>query len=239
MDKSKLMKLAHLVLNFAEVKTDKSPLIYEGELAVGIEVMVEDEKGEIVAAPDGEYLTDTQKITVKDGKVEKIEEKAETEISEEFSRKLCFAEEGYNELMQKIAKAVGEHSYVVEAGDGWAIVSIWSEEEGEKFYRYTYSLDAEGKVLLGEREEVEPRFVTEEEGKKLEFEEVIPNEKDEKIAELEGLLKDRDAIIEELNAKIKDLESKLNEPAEEALEMSAVAKTENDKYSKISKILNN
>ena len=52
-------------------------------------------------------------------------------------------------------------------------------------------------------------------------------------------MKDRDAIIEELNAKIKDLESKLNEPAEEALEMSAVVKTENDKYSKISKILNN
>ena len=60
-----------------------------------------------------------------------------------------------------------------------------------------------------------------------------------RIEELEGLLKDRDAIIEELNAKIKDLESKLNEPAEEALEMSAVVKTENDKYSKISKILNN
>ena len=34
------LKLARLVMRFAEVKTDKSPLIYEGELAVGIEVMV-------------------------------------------------------------------------------------------------------------------------------------------------------------------------------------------------------
>ena len=153
------LKLARLVMRFAEVKTDKGSLIYDGELAVDIEVMVEDEEGNVVAAPDGEYnLEDGRVVVVKDGKVAEIKEAPVTEETLE---------------------------------------EVLAEETPAK------------------------------------------DEKDLRIEELEGLLKDRDAIIEELNAKIKDLESKLNEPAEEALEMSAVVKTENDKYSKISKILNN
>lgn len=153
------LKLARLVMRFAEVKTDKGSLIYDGELAVDIKVMVEDEEGNVVAAPDGEYnLEDGRVVVVKEGKVAEIKEAPVTE-------------ETIKEVLEEEAPA--------------------------------------------------------------------KDEKDLRIEELEGLLKDRDAIIEELNAKIKDLESKLNEPAEEALEMSAVAKTENDKYSKISKILNN
>ena len=153
------LKLARLVMRFAEVKTDKGSLIYDGELAVDINVMVEDEEGNVVAAPDGEYnLEDGRVVVVKDGKVAEIKEAPVTEET---------------------------------------IKEVLEEETPAK------------------------------------------DEKDLRIEELEGLLKDRDAIIEELNAKIKDLESKLNEPAEEALEMSAVVKTENDKYSKISKILNN
>ena len=153
------LKLARLVMRFAEVKTDKGSLIYDGELAVDINVMVEDEEGNVVAAPDGEYnLEDGRVVVVKEGKVAEIKEAPVTEET---------------------------------------IEEVLEEETPAK------------------------------------------DEKDLRIEELEGLLKDRDAIIEELNAKIKDLESKLNEPAEEALEMSAVVKTENDKYSKISKILNN
>lgn len=153
------LKLARLVMRFAEVKTDKGSLIYDGELAVDIEVMVEDEEGNVVAAPDGEYnLEDGRVVVVKEGKVAEIKEAPVTEET---------------------------------------IEEVLEEETPAK------------------------------------------DEKDLRIEELEGLLKDRDAIIEELNAKIKDLESKLNEPAEKALEMSAVVKTENDKYSKISKILNN
>lgn len=53
-----------------------------------------------------------------------------------------------------------------------------------------------------------------------------PDEKDLKIEELEGLLKDRDAVIEELTAKIKELEDKLNQPVEEPIKMG---KTVNEK----------
>lgn len=149
------LKLARLVMRFAEVKTDKSPLIYEGELAVGIEVMVEDEEGNVVAAPDGEYnLEDGRVVVVKDGKVAEIKEAPVTE-------------ETIKEVLEEEAPA--------------------------------------------------------------------KDEKDLRIEELEGLLKDRDAVIAELTAKIKDLESKLNEPAEEALEMKASAQEKINNFTNIFK----
>lgn len=149
------LKLARLVMRFAEVKTDKGSLIYDGELAVDIEVMVEDEEGNVVAAPDGEYnLEDGRVVVVKDGKVAEIKEAPVTEET---------------------------------------IEEVLAEETPAK------------------------------------------DEKDLRIEELEGLLKDRDAIIEELNAKIKDLESKLNEPAEEALEMKASAQEKVNNFTNIFK----
>lgn len=51
-----------------------------------------------------------------------------------------------------------------------------------------------------------------------------PNEKDLRIEELEGLLKDRDAVIEELTAKIKELEEQINKPVEDPVKMSATVK---------------
>lgn len=149
------LKLARLVMRFAEVKTDKGSLIYDGELAVDIKVMVEDEEGNVVAAPDGEYnLEDGRVVVVKDGKVAEIKEAPVTEET---------------------------------------IEEVLEEETPAK------------------------------------------DEKDLRIEELEGLLKDRDAIIEELNAKIKDLESKLNEPAEEALEMKASAQEKINNFTNIFK----
>lgn len=149
------LKLARLVMRFAEVKTDKGSLIYDGELAVDIKVMVEDEEGNVVAAPDGEYnLEDGRVVVVKDGKVAEIKEAPVTEET---------------------------------------IEEVLEEETPAK------------------------------------------DEKDLRIEELEGLLKDRDAIIEELNAKIKDLESKLNEPAEEALKMKASAQEKINNFTNIFK----
>lgn len=149
------LKLARLVMRFAEVKTDKGSLIYDGELAVDINVMVEDEEGNVVAAPDGEYnLEDGRVVVVKDGKVAEIKEAPVTEET---------------------------------------IKEVLEEETPAK------------------------------------------DEKDLRIEELEGLLKDRDAIIAELTAKIKDLESKLNEPAEEALEMKASAQEKINNFTNIFK----
>lgn len=66
------LKLAKMLMQFAEIETDKGKLTYEGELAEGTEVFIEIE-GELTPAPDGDYRTDDQIITVAEGKVSKIE----------------------------------------------------------------------------------------------------------------------------------------------------------------------
>ena len=244
MNISKFLRLASLIAKLNKVETDKGTLTAPDEIAEGVEVYIEDENGEFIAAPDAVYETETQLITVKDGKVEKIEAKETTTetttetMNEEFARKMRFAEESYNDLMQKIHNAIGEDNYVVDAGDGWAVIVVYKDDT-EKTYRYTYSSDAEGNVILGERVEVYPRYVTDEEAKQLDFEEQVPTDEqaedpkdaqikelETKITELEGLLQDRDAVIEELTAKIKELEDKAQAPVEEPVKMSATVRTQ-------------
>lgn len=145
--KTKLLKLAKMLLNLKMVESDKGTLIIESDLAVGVEVSIEDTEGNVIPAEDGEYIIDNQKVEIKDGKIESIE-----------------------------------------------VIEPTPEPEPEPM-----------------AEEPTPEPIKENE----------PDEKDLKIEELEGLLKDRDAVIEELTAKIKELEDKLNKPVEEPVKMSA------------------
>ena len=73
MSKINRLKLAKLLLKFAEVETDKGLLTYEGELVVGNEVFIEKD-GELIPAEDGEYVAEDKTIVVKDGKVAEIVE---------------------------------------------------------------------------------------------------------------------------------------------------------------------
>lgn len=157
--KSKLLKLAKMLLNFKMISSDKGTLIIDSDLIVGAEISIESENGEVLPAEDGEYIIENQKIMVEGGKIiaiEPIDEEPETEP---------VTEEPVEEEMV---------------------------EEPTK------------------EPETEP--------------ETEPDEKDLRIAELEGLLKDRDAIIENLTAKLKELEEKLNKPVEEPVKMSATVK---------------
>lgn len=73
---SKLYKLAKMILNLAQIKTNKGELISETVIEVGSEVFIEDANDMLVAAPDGEYVTqDEVTIVVADGKVAEIREK--------------------------------------------------------------------------------------------------------------------------------------------------------------------
>ena len=196
----KALALKFVMAKLASEKTDKGELSFEGELAVGTEVFVANEAGEPEAAPDGEYTAEDGKvIVVADGKVTEIRD-AEPEPAKEpepdpaqepaalsaHNAKRIAAAESYTEIMRKIAEAVGGDAWVVEAGDGWAVVSIWDEETNkEKFIRYATSVDADGNVTLGDSEEVFPRFVTEEEKANLKFE--TQEEIDAMRAELEAL----------------------------------------------------
>ena len=82
-------ELAKLLIKNSVVKTDKAVLEYEGEdLVAGMDVYVTDENGDKVPAEDGEYTTEDNKvITVKDGKVEEIVDKAAEVDAEEDEKK--------------------------------------------------------------------------------------------------------------------------------------------------------
>lgn len=72
-----LLKLAKMLLQLASLSTDKGVLTYEGELAVGTEVFLEDENGELKPADDGEYATDENILVVEGGKVAEIRDREE------------------------------------------------------------------------------------------------------------------------------------------------------------------
>lgn len=73
---SKLLKLARMIMHLSEVKTNKGELISETVIEVGSEVFIEDANDMLVAAPDGEYVTDDEiTIVVADGKVAEMREK--------------------------------------------------------------------------------------------------------------------------------------------------------------------
>lgn len=72
-----MARIARALMKMAEMLTiDGRTLIYEGEMAVGTDVFIEDtENGEMQPAPDGMYETDTLIITVADGVVTEIRSK--------------------------------------------------------------------------------------------------------------------------------------------------------------------
>ena len=82
-------ELAKLLIKYSVVKTDKAVLEYDGEeLVAGMDVYVTDENGDKVPAEDGDYVTEDNKtITVKDGKVESIIDKAAEVDAEEDKKK--------------------------------------------------------------------------------------------------------------------------------------------------------
>lgn len=81
-----------MLVKFASVETDKGTLYYADELAVGVDVFVDNENVEVAA--DGEYETEEKVIVVADGKVTEIRDKevetpsedAETPAEEEVEQ---------------------------------------------------------------------------------------------------------------------------------------------------------
>lgn len=111
------LKLAKLLIQFKEVRTDNGTLTMEGELEVGQDVFIEQD-GELIVAPDGEYTNDEMKIIVVSGKVESIEklgeepneepvEEPET-MEEEVENPTNEGEETDTEAIVEIRKEVNE-----------------------------------------------------------------------------------------------------------------------------------
>ena len=152
------------VETFGAVSTDKGDLYHEGEedLKEGDEVYT-DEAME-TRAEDGEYRTEDGKtITVVEGRVASIKD-PEAEVAPEdlYIRIRVAHEESYEEKYRKIAEAIAakgyENFYIVDAGDDFAVVSIW-ENEAEKYLRFAISWNEDGSAFAGEATEVKPMFV--------------------------------------------------------------------------------
>lgn len=72
--KTKMIKLAKMLVKFEDYPTDKGVLTVDGELEVGKEAHTTDEQGEIIVAVDGEYIYDNKTITVEGGIITNIKD---------------------------------------------------------------------------------------------------------------------------------------------------------------------
>lgn len=234
---SKIAKFVKSLMKFGEVTTDKGKLYWNGEdaIAVDVEVYVDGENDEKVVAPDGDYnLEDGKVIVVVDGKVSEIKEPATEEVVEEvalrknkFNKVKAAFEESYEEKERKIIEAIRSigfsDSWLVEAGEDYAVVENWNEADGDyKTVRFSISWDEEGNVIVGEFEEVKPAFVpvdedvpaTVEEGVVEQFEEEVvvetpaePEVRDEKEEKIEALTEE----INALKVEIENIKSQLSQ----------------------------
>ena len=155
-----------MLLSLSQTITDKGTLIAETEIEVGVEVFIEDENGEMIAAPDGDYTTDDKVITVVDGKVTEIkdkekevtepieepkpEETVEMSAQEKFKNKCIEKFATYQEIQSNIYKAFekdGKYVYIMENTDDYVIVEEWLED-GYKYFKYTISITENGDVTV-------------------------------------------------------------------------------------------
>ena len=110
--KLKIALKSLLSISLAEIETDKAVLIFDGELAEGIEVFVKDEEAEdgVKPAENGSYETETQIIEIEDGKIIKITEKEAEKPAEEQPIEIEQAEESSEEPADEPEPAQDEPS---------------------------------------------------------------------------------------------------------------------------------
>ena len=222
---NKLLRLAKALLSLSQTITDKGTLIAENELEVGVEVFIEDENGEMIAAQDGDYTTDDKIITVVDGKVTEIKDKEEevtepidepkpeetVELSEQekFKNKCIEKFATYQEIQSNIYKAFekdGRYIYIMENTDDYVIVEEWIEDD-YKYFKYGISIDENGNVTV-DMNGIEVKTVW------VAVETTEPDTDEEKeelksqIAELKSQIAEKDELLSKSVAKLAKEEKK-------------------------------
>ena len=176
MNKNKLTKLKlalqKLLFEYTALTTDKGILYFEeDEIKTDIQVYLEDENGDKQTAESGVYETETQTITVANGRITEIIEKTNDEPMTEETNKKKEAFEAqkmnfeatYQEIQKNIYNALDKahiYGYIVENTNEYVIVSVWDEAEGtDKLFKYNITVEEDGKVTLGEGYEVKIEYV--------------------------------------------------------------------------------
>ena len=101
---------------------------------------------------------------VAEEKKEEAEQK--NEAAEMVARLAQSFDDKYRAIYKALAEAGVDASYIVEAGDTFAVVEIYAD--GYKYFRYSLSFNEDGSVVLGESVEVFPAFATAEEKAEIE-----------------------------------------------------------------------
>lgn len=263
MNKERKNILCRLIekLLFESVITDKGTLVYEGNLEVGTQVNVSEGDGNISTPEDGEYkLEDGTVLTIESGAVKEIKEPETSENQEEtssepvevqnFRKKASAYSESYSEKMAKIDDAVREmindsnaYSYVLEAGDDYAVAEIYHYSENGDSYteylKYNVSWDENGNCTLSDPVEVVSKWVDKTVAQNMEENLSPEDELKVKIAELEAELEAKKAEIEELKKQLEDIQNQpSNESAVETFRNAASASRNDARFGKLVDLLN-
>ena len=218
-------KLAAMLGKFGNVTTDKATLSWDGdgELEAGMEVYILDEEGNRNKPEDGDYTTEDGKvIVVADGIVTEIRD-AEAEVAPEENEmkaekmaRIAKFEESYEEKERKIAEAIaaangeGFYFYIVEAGEGYAVICWWTDEDiVDHFRRYEVSFDEEGNAVIGASVDGHMGFIADEAEAEPEPA-PAPEEEDETMAQAMSTVLDE---VKNLKAEVVTLKAAIGQPA--------------------------
>lgn len=251
-----LSQLIQLEKN-SETAKDGRVIYWEGELAEGVALYVLDEEGNEVACPDGEVIIEDKKIVVADGKVSTIEtvaaeapepmptdEPAPTEMktdkANKFSAIVDFYSMSYDERWQLLYKAAqelypDEFLYVEDAGDDYAVVCLYDDDDDAKLYKYSVAWDNDIPTLSNPIE-VKRGYIPVNEETETPAEPIT-----EPAPETTVQMAEQTAELEALRTEVEELRAKLAQPAKmsEQKRLEEMESNENltDKYAAIAAAL--
>ena len=215
-------KLAAMLGKFGNVTTDKAVLSWDGdgELEAGMNVYIEDADGNRNPAEDGDYTTEDGKvIVVVDGQVSEIRDpnaevgseggEGQENLKSEKMARIAKFEESYEEKERKIADALkaanpGLMFYIYEAGDGYAVICWWNEDDYLDHYR-RYSISYEGEEpVIGDYVDGHIGFIADGEA------DPAPAPENEEMA---SMFNDMVDLMKGMREEIDFLKSQMKEPA--------------------------
>lgn len=215
---------------YGSVATDKGVMRWDGDeaLAVGNAVKMVAEDGSESAPADGVYMTESHEVEIAGGVVKEIRDKVEASAQEapskfaEMMQRLAQSfEDKYRAIYDALAEA-GVDGYVTEAGDTFAIISVWNNEKYEyHYYRYALTFNEDGSVTLLERVEVFPAWATAEEK-----------------AEIESKYSTQESELAELRAQVAELKGQpATRPAHDKFSNASKEEMQEEKHANLYRIL--
>ena len=162
MDKVKILKLAKWLKLTKEIKTDEGVvLLIAGDIAVGEEVFVADESGNMIPAPDGTYTSEGKIIVVAAGKITEVKEvETPAEETKENAEEETPAEDPAKDEVETLKARIAE-------------LEAENEELKAKIKEYEEKTPAAPSIEEEEKKEKKFKKETSEEKKEMSFREKL------------------------------------------------------------------